>query len=79
MACLSNWKSTEATKLVEEAKLAPAGAQRDAIYETLNTLYENEQPFATLTNYTYTSGTAESAAGVINLTPQGLIQIAPLK
>jgi peptide/nickel transport system substrate-binding protein len=78
-ACLSHWNSKEAHQLVEEAKLAPAGPERDAIYEQLNTLYEKDQPFATLTDYTYTSGTAESAAGMINLTPQGLIQLAPLK
>jgi peptide/nickel transport system substrate-binding protein len=78
-ACLSNWKSAEGTKLVNDARLAPAGPQRDAVYQQINTLYEKEQPFVTLTDYTYTSGTATSAAGLINLTPAGLIQIAPLK
>jgi peptide/nickel transport system substrate-binding protein len=78
-ACVTYWKSSEATSLVEKAKLAPEGPERDAIYQQLEALYEKEQPFATLTNYSYTSGTAKSQAGVINLTALGLIQIAPLQ
>ena len=34
-ACVSFWKSEEATRLVEEAKLAPDGPERDAVYDQL--------------------------------------------
>jgi peptide/nickel transport system substrate-binding protein len=78
-ACATNWKSPEGTRLVAKARLATTPARRQQVYRQLDALFEKEAPFAVLTNYTYTSGTARSASGLINLTPAGLIEVAPLK
>lgn len=78
-SCATHWKSPEGTRLVAKAAVAPTLARRDQVYRQLDALFKAEAPFAVLTNYTYTSGTARSAGGLINLTPAGLIQVAPLK
>jgi hypothetical protein len=67
-ACATHSASAEGTRLVKEAALAPTDAQRDDKYREL---YEQEAPFA--------SGTARAASGLINLTPAGFIEVAPLK
>jgi peptide/nickel transport system substrate-binding protein len=78
-ACVSFWKSPQATSLVAQAKQASTSAQRDQIYGKLDSLFGQDAPFTVLTDYTYTSGTARSAAGLIDLTPAGLIEVASLK
>ena len=77
--CLTGYSSPAAARLVLQAAQAQSQSTRDAAYRNLDTVFAHDQPFVPLTNYSYTSATAQSASGLINLTPAGFIEIAPLK
>lgn len=79
LSCYSRYQSAEAETAVIDATLAKTPDELDAAYESVNKIFANDAPLATLTDFAYVWASNEQTAGYAWISSNSFLSIAPAK
>jgi peptide/nickel transport system substrate-binding protein len=77
-SCFSGYKSTAASNLVTQAERTVDPAGLKPLYDQMNKIYDQDAPYAVMTDYVYTGVVRQEASKYITITPGSFFYIAPL-